>query len=47
MPKPERHVYPERVMYAKVQRQQVGDIFEQHLERGEPIESLKVSPEFW
>lgn len=40
-------VYPEGVMYAKVQKEQVAEIFDQHLIGGNPVESLKVSPEFW
>ena len=40
-------VYPEGVMYAKVEKDRVAEIFDQHLVGGSPIESLKVSPEFW
>jgi len=40
-------VYPEGVMYAKVEKDRVAEIFDQHLVGGNPIESLKVSPEFW
>lgn len=40
-------VYPEGVMYAKVEKDRVAEIFDQHLVGGNPVESLKVSPEFW
>jgi len=40
-------VYPEGVMYAKVQKANVAEIFDRHLVGGSPIESLKVSPELW
>jgi (2Fe-2S) ferredoxin len=34
-------------MYAKVTKEQVAEIFDQHLQGGRPIDALKVSPEFW
>jgi len=40
-------VYPEGVMYAKVRKENVAEIFDLHLEGGSPVESLKVSPEHW
>jgi (2Fe-2S) ferredoxin len=40
-------VYPEGVMYAKVAKDQVAEIFDQHLIGGTPIEALKVSPGLW
>ena len=41
-------VYPEGVMYAKVGKDDVTTIFDQHLVGdGGPVEALKVSPEFW
>lgn len=40
-------VYPEGVMYAKVAKERVAEIFDQHILGGEPIEALKVSPEIW
>jgi (2Fe-2S) ferredoxin len=40
-------VYPEGVMHAKVRKQQVAEIFDQHLMGGSEVESLTVSPESW
>ncbi len=40
-------VYPEGVMYAKVTKGNIAEIFEQHLLGGGPIEDLKLSREFW
>jgi (2Fe-2S) ferredoxin len=40
-------VYPEGIMYGKVNKENVTEIFDQHLVGGNPVESLKVSPEFW
>jgi (2Fe-2S) ferredoxin len=40
-------VYPEGVMYARVQKGDVTEIFDRHLLGGEPIDGLKVSPEVW
>ena len=40
-------VYPEGVMYAKVTKGNIAEIFEQQLMDGSPIEDLKMSREFW
>lgn len=40
-------VYPEGVMYAKVGKDDVAEIFERHLEKGEPVERLRMSDEYW
>jgi len=40
-------VYPEGVMYAKVGKDDVASIYEQHLEQGQPLERLLMTPEFW
>ena len=40
-------VYPEGILNAKVQKEQVADIFDQHLVAANPVESLKASPELW
>lgn len=40
-------VYPEGVMYARVNKSDVAEIFEQHLENGKPVERLRISSEFW
>jgi (2Fe-2S) ferredoxin len=40
-------VCPEGVMNAKVHKEQMAEIFDQHLLGGQLTESLKVSPEFW
>lgn len=40
-------VYPEGVMYAKVSKDDVAEIFDQHLEKGEPVGRLRMSAEFW
>ncbi len=40
-------VYPEGVMYAKVQPSDVATIIDQHLLGGEPVESLKIDKELW
>jgi (2Fe-2S) ferredoxin len=40
-------VYPEGVMYAGVGKDDVGEIYDRHLERGEPIRRLRMKPEFW
>ena len=40
-------VYPEGVMYGKVTKEDVAQIFEQHLQGGEPVERLRVPSEFW
>jgi len=40
-------VYPEGVMYGKVQKADVADIFEQHLQNDKPVERLLMAAEFW
>ena len=40
-------VYPEGVMYGGVGKDDVAEIFEQHLEKGEPVERLRMAKEFW
>jgi (2Fe-2S) ferredoxin len=40
-------VYPEGVMYSKVKKESVAEIFDQHLLGDAPIESLKTPAEFW
>jgi len=40
-------VYPEGVMYAKVGKGDVAVIYDEHLEKGEPVERLLMTPEFW
>ena len=40
-------VYPEGVMYQRVQPGDVGEIFDQHLEFDEPVERLLVPPGVW
>lgn len=40
-------VYPEGVMYAGVTRQDVAEIFDQHLERGDPVARLRISEAVW
>ena len=40
-------VYPEGVMYGGVGKDDVADIYEQHLENGEPVERLLMTSEFW
>ena len=40
-------VYPEGVMYGKVQKSDVSEIFEQHLQNGKPVERLLMAEEFW
>ncbi len=40
-------VYPEGVMYGKVQKEDVAKIFEQHLINDQPVEELVVSKMFW
>lgn len=40
-------VYPEGVMYGGVRKEDVAEIFDQHLEQGEPVERLLMSKEFW
>lgn len=40
-------VYPEGVMYGGVTRQDVAEIFDEHLEKGRPVERLRMAEEFW
>jgi len=40
-------VYPEGVMYGRVSKENVAEIFDQHLEKDEPVERLRMSAEFW
>jgi (2Fe-2S) ferredoxin len=40
-------VYPEGVMYGGVKKEDVATIFSEHLQNGNPVESLKISRDFW
>ena len=40
-------VYPEGIMYGKVTKSDVGEIFEQHLLGDQHIERLKVPEDVW
>lgn len=40
-------VYPEGVMYGNVSKADVGEIFEQHLLGGKPVERLVVPSDIW
>ena len=40
-------VYPEGVMYGGVSKDDVAEIFDDHLENGTPVERLVMSKEFW
>jgi (2Fe-2S) ferredoxin len=40
-------VYPEGVMYGGVSKNDVADIYEEHLQNDQPVERLKVAKEFW
>lgn len=40
-------VYPEGVMYGGVKKADVATIYDEHLQKGKPVESLLVSKEFW
>lgn len=40
-------VYPEAVLYQGVTPADVGEIFDQHLEKGQPVERLRASPAVW
>jgi len=40
-------VYPEGVMYQKVQADDVTTIIDEHLIGGTPVEALKISKEIW
>ena len=40
-------VYPEGVMYGKVKKEDVAEIFEQHLVGNQPVERLIMPKMFW
>ena len=40
-------VYPEGVMYSRVSKEDVAEIFDEHLKNGRPVERLLMSTEFW
>lgn len=40
-------VYPEGVMYRRVSKDDVAEIFDQHLLNGEPVQRLQMPAEFW
>lgn len=40
-------VYPEGIMYRKLQKADVEAIFEKHLIADQPVETLRMSDEFW
>ena len=40
-------VYPEGVMYGKVTKGDVAEIYDRHLVGGDRVERLEVSKEFW
>jgi (2Fe-2S) ferredoxin len=40
-------VYPEGIMYGGVSKADVAEIFSQHLQKGQPVERLMVSREYW
>lgn len=40
-------VYPEGVLYGKVGKEDVVEIFDSHLEGGEPVERLRVPESVW
>ena len=40
-------VYPEGVMYGKVSKEDVAEIYDEHMENGQPVERLLMTPEFW
>lgn len=40
-------VYPEGVMYGGVKREDVAEIFDQHLENDTPVERLQMTKEIW
>lgn len=40
-------VYPEGVMYGGVSKNDVARIFDEHLQNDQPVESLRMSAEFW
>jgi (2Fe-2S) ferredoxin len=40
-------VYPEGILYGKVTKDDVNEIFDKHLLGDEPVERLRVAPEAW
>lgn len=40
-------VYPEGVMYGGLKKDDVAAVFDEHLERGDPVERLRVAAELW
>ena len=40
-------VYPEGILYGRVKKEDVATIFDQHLEKNNPVENLMVSKDFW
>ncbi len=40
-------VYPEGVMYARVSKEDVAEIFDEHLLGGKPVERLLMPAEVW
>ena len=40
-------VYPEGIMYGGVSKVDVEVIFDEHLQKDQPVERLKVAKEFW
>jgi (2Fe-2S) ferredoxin len=40
-------VYPEGVMYSKVNKDDVNAIFDEHLVNDQPVERLRVDKAFW
>jgi len=40
-------VYPEGVMYSKVGKDDIGEIFDKHLLGGEPVERLRTPSDIW
>lgn len=40
-------VYPGAVMYAGVKKENVAEIYDQHLVGDQPVEALRMSKEFW
>ncbi len=40
-------IYPEGVMYGGVKKEDVAEIFEQHLQGDQPVERLRMTKMFW
>jgi (2Fe-2S) ferredoxin len=40
-------VYPEGIMYSNVTKADVGEIFDEHLLGGKPVERLKTPSDIW